>query len=125
MLPTLGQSGPGSNGNEGVLRIPQSPSITGTSPTHCLVSYTGHSLGGGVSVFYSPSWLGKRVYIFEILAEDCEHLFISFYVNIILSMLLGISGGILVRLEYPSKHRRLHQGLDYIIYSQFSIDLIV
>ena len=25
------QSGPGSNDNEGVLRIPQSPSITGTS----------------------------------------------------------------------------------------------
>ena len=29
---TLGQSGPGSNGNEGVLCIPQGPSITGTSP---------------------------------------------------------------------------------------------
>ena len=41
-----GQSGPGSNGNEGVLRIPQSPSITGTSPSDCLVSYLGHSLGG-------------------------------------------------------------------------------
>ena len=27
-----GQSGPGSNVNEGVLRIPQSSSITGTSP---------------------------------------------------------------------------------------------
>ena len=26
-----GQSGPGSDGNEGVFRIPQSPSITGTS----------------------------------------------------------------------------------------------
>ena len=35
----LGQSGPGSNGNEGVLRILQSPSITGTSPSDCLVSY--------------------------------------------------------------------------------------
>ena len=34
-----GQSGPGSNGNEGVLRIPQSSSITGTSPSDCLVSY--------------------------------------------------------------------------------------
>ena len=33
-----GQSGPGSNGNEGVLRIPQSPNITGTSPSDCLVS---------------------------------------------------------------------------------------
>ena len=44
-----GQSGPGSNGNEGVLRIPQGPSITGTSPSDCLVSYPGHSLGRGGS----------------------------------------------------------------------------
>ena len=41
-----GQSGPGSNGNEGVLHIPQSPSITGTSHSDCLVSYPGHSFGG-------------------------------------------------------------------------------
>ena len=33
-----GQSGPGSNGNEEVLRIPQSPSNTETSPSDCLVS---------------------------------------------------------------------------------------
>ena len=40
---------PGSDGNEGVLRIPQSSSITGTSPSDCLVSYIGHSffVGGG------------------------------------------------------------------------------
>ena len=43
---TPGQSGPGSNGNKGVLRIPQSTSITGTSPSDCVVSYTGLSLGG-------------------------------------------------------------------------------
>ena len=36
---TKGQSGPGSDSNEGVLRIPQSSSITGTSPLNCLVSY--------------------------------------------------------------------------------------
>ena len=39
------QSGAGSNGNEGVLCIPQSSSITGTSLSNCLVSYSGHSLG--------------------------------------------------------------------------------
>ena len=39
-----GQSGPGSNGIEGVLRIPESPGITGTSPSDFLVSYLGHSL---------------------------------------------------------------------------------
>ena len=42
---TPGQSGPGSNGNEEVFRIPQSSSITGTSPSDCLVSYPAHSLG--------------------------------------------------------------------------------
>ena len=35
---TPGQSGPGSNGHEGVLRIPQSSSITGTWPSNSLVS---------------------------------------------------------------------------------------
>ena len=65
---TQGQSGPGSDDYEGVLRIPQSSSTAGTSPSDCLVSYPGHSLvgvlplcRGAVSVFYSPSWLGKQV----------------------------------------------------------------
>ena len=35
---TLGKSGPGSDGNKGVLCIPQSSSITGTSLSDCLVS---------------------------------------------------------------------------------------
>ena len=46
---TLGQSGPGSDGKKGVLRIPQSSSITGTSPSDCLASYLGHSLLRGGS----------------------------------------------------------------------------
>ena len=41
---TPNQSGPGSDGNEGVLRIPQSSSVAGTSPLDLLVSYPGHSL---------------------------------------------------------------------------------
>ena len=41
---TPGQSGPGNDGNEGVLRILQSPSITEASSSNCLVSYSGHSL---------------------------------------------------------------------------------
>ena len=36
---------PGSNGNKGVVRIFQSPNIIGTSPSDCLRSYLGHSLG--------------------------------------------------------------------------------
>ena len=63
---TLGQSGPASNGNVGVLHIPQSSCITGASPSDCLVSYPGHSLEewvltlykDAVGVFYSCSWLG-------------------------------------------------------------------
>ena len=39
---TPGQSGPGSDGCEGVLRIHQSLCITGNSPSDCLVSYPGH-----------------------------------------------------------------------------------
>ena len=35
----------GSDGTEGVLCIPQSSNITGTSPSDCLVSYRGHLLG--------------------------------------------------------------------------------
>ena len=44
---TLDQSWAGSDGNEEILRIPQSSSITGTEPSDCLVSYTGHLLWGG------------------------------------------------------------------------------
>ena len=39
-----GQSGPRRDGNEWVLRIPQSSSITETSPSDCLVPSPGHSL---------------------------------------------------------------------------------
>ena len=42
---TPGQSGPGSDGNEGLLHILQNPSITEALPSDCLVSYQGHSLG--------------------------------------------------------------------------------
>ena len=40
---TADQSGPGGDGNEGVLHIPQSFRITGISPSDYLVSYTGHT----------------------------------------------------------------------------------
>ena len=41
------QSEPLSNGNEGVLCIPQSSSITRLSPSDCFALYAGHSLGRG------------------------------------------------------------------------------
>ena len=43
---TQSQSGPRSDGNEGVLHIPQNSSISGTSPSDCLVSYPGHLFEG-------------------------------------------------------------------------------
>ena len=46
---TTGLSGPGSNSNEGILHILQSSCITGDSPSDCLVSYAGHSLGEGLT----------------------------------------------------------------------------
>ena len=45
---TPGQSGHGSDGNEGVLRIPLSSSITGASPSDCLASYQDTRWGRGV-----------------------------------------------------------------------------
>ena len=42
---TPGQIRPGNNCCEGVLRIPQSSSITGASPSGCLVSYPRHTFG--------------------------------------------------------------------------------
>ena len=60
-----------------MLRIPQSPSITGTSTSDCLVSYLGHSLGGvlplsrgAVGVFYSPRRLGKKTNRVEITRKQ-------------------------------------------------------
>ena len=44
---TPGQSGRGNDGNEGVLRIPQSSNITGISPSDCLVSYIRTLVGVG------------------------------------------------------------------------------
>ena len=62
-----GQNGPGSNGNEEVLHIPQS-SRTGVSLSDSLVSYLGHLLmgilpifGDAVGVFYSLSQPDKQV----------------------------------------------------------------
>ena len=40
----LGQSGYGSDGNEGVLCIPRNSNITEASLSDCLESYPGHSM---------------------------------------------------------------------------------
>ena len=66
---TPGQSEPGSHGNDGLLRIPQSSSITEISPSYCLKLYQDIRLAVGVlplcreafGVFYSPSRLGNLI----------------------------------------------------------------
>ena len=66
-----------------VLHIPQSDSITGTSPLECLMSYPGHSLEAfylcrdAVGVFYGPSSL------FEIKAK-CLLLSISSFLCLVM-----------------------------------------
>ena len=50
MLPLWKQSGPGTDGNEEILHIRKSSSITGASQSDCLISYPGHSLGIGLTL---------------------------------------------------------------------------
>ena len=63
---TPSQCGPRSDGNEGILYIPQSYCITGASPSDCLISYLGHSFKESypfrdtLCVLCSPSRLGQR-----------------------------------------------------------------
>ena len=70
---TPGQSGPGSDGNERVFRIPQSSCITGTSLSDRLVSVGGGPLCRGVvSVFYIPSQQGNNVLDCNVLISKFE-----------------------------------------------------
>ena len=69
---TPGQSRPGSDGNKGVLRIPQNSIMTGTSTSDCLSkTHVGGVLflfGEAVVVFYSLSRLSKiKCNIYHIL----------------------------------------------------------
>ena len=80
---SLGQSGPGNNSNQGVLHIPQS-SRTGASPSDCLASYPGHSLGGGLNPLQRCSWyiLQHQLTGLTVLGDCpclCDHLTKIFY----------------------------------------------
>ena len=52
---TLGQSGPGSNGNEIVLNILESSRI-GASPLNCVVTYLGETRWLGLAPLLRCSW---------------------------------------------------------------------
>ena len=80
---TPSQSELGSDGNEGVLRIPQSSSTAGTPPSDCLVSYAGHSLGGGsypsaekqsVYSIAPADWAITSMVVFEVLWWPSEEM---------------------------------------------------
>ena len=53
---TPGQNGPGSDGNEGVLRMHQSTWDYWNLTIRLLVSYPGHKLGGGLTPLKRSSW---------------------------------------------------------------------
>ena len=68
----MGQSGPESNGNEGILDNPESSSITGALLSDTYVSHSRHSLVKEIlplcknpaGVFYSPSRPSGYIYIY-------------------------------------------------------------
>ena len=95
----LGQSSPGSNGNERVLHIPLSSKLE-TLLSDGLMSYQGLSLGvvgliscrDVVSLFYSCSWLGW--YWMELLALDSNtwnHLCVNKWDLVHLKIMLPIN----------------------------------
>ena len=80
-----GQSGSGSDGNKGILRIPQSSSITEASPSDCLVLSPGHSFGRALplcikadGVLYCPCWLGQSK---EVVLSKLLNRFLSLTCN--------------------------------------------
>ena len=78
-----GQSRPRSNGNERVLCIPRSSSITRALPSDCFVSYPGHLLGGSylsveMQLVYSivpANWaILQQVKLHKLSIKVCEKL---------------------------------------------------
>ena len=57
---TPGQSGPRSDGNEGVLSIPQSSSITGAFPSDCLISCPEYLWGRGLADYLYEKEFGIK-----------------------------------------------------------------
>ena len=91
---TPAQSGPGSNGNKGLLCILQSSSITGTQPSDCLVSYltllqrcsryilqpqpTGHVNWWDVFL-YLQSLICNNTFYKELLTRDVLRYLLDFF----------------------------------------------
>ena len=72
----LGHSGTGSNGNKGVIWIPPNSSITGTAPSDCLVSYTGHSRG----TLTLCDKIKDILWVCKYTQRVCIHIYIYIYI---------------------------------------------
>ena len=62
---TPGQCGPGIDGNEGILRIPQSSSIPRASPSECFLSYSTAEMQSVYSVA-SPIYLWVHIVLIRL-----------------------------------------------------------
>ena len=89
---TPSQSGHRNDGNEGILHIPQSSSITTASPSDCLMSHPGHSLGvsypsADMHLVYStaPANLADTTMSGTVYINTCviPHIYIYIYIYII------------------------------------------
>ena len=74
----------------GMLRIPQSSTITGISPSDCLVSYLGHSLVGGASypsaemqLVYSPAPADLASVCVCVCLSLQNHYFLTIFSNLV------------------------------------------
>ena len=69
---TPGQSGPGSDGNEGVLRIPQSPVLL--EPPHQIVSFHIQDTRCGVRGVLPPLRLTSEIFLFRLTTRESDHI---------------------------------------------------
>ena len=102
------QSGPGSDGNEGVILIPQSFSITGASPSFNVISRT--LIGGEevlllsryvVSVFCNPSLLGFAGKDEQLYMDDlCSFGLVLWHINY--CRLFNAKSSLYIYIKYTS-----------------------
>ena len=98
---TLGQSGPGSDGNEGLLSIPQGSCITGVWPsnfwchTRTLVEGDLRLYRDGVGVFFSQSLLGQTLWITEGLEAMAMKGYFPFTIKVFNVIYWTLIGGVL------------------------------
>ena len=91
------QSGPESDGSEGIFHIPQSSIITGASPSDCLRSYQGDTLEESYlsvknqSVYSTADWTELVRYCVKTIADQLsflKNINIFFSINMLVTMSL-------------------------------------